>query len=255
MNQVDLAALALALAFAYRGYRTGFVAVVLGLTGGLLAFGMAAALAPVLAPALAPFVTEPVGLPGFLLRPVLVVALTVVLRFLLGFAVRELTSVLRLLVGGVPPLALADRLLGILPAAALGGLLALAMVLLALALPRQLGVRDVAERSWIARTVISHPQRTLHGLRDLVERLLTETPRVNGYVLAVGVAGLVLATTAAGRVRGQAYAVSRQNAPTRRESRPPVAEAVDPFAWARAALGVGVALTMALGLLLVGNAR
>ena len=135
MNPVDIAALFLVCAFGYKGYRTGLVSVVLGLTGGLLAFGMAAVLAPLLAPAVTPLVSDWLGVPSMFVRAVLVVGLTMGLRFLLGFAVRELTSVIRLLIHAVPPLALADRLLGIIPSALVGVLVVVVLVFVGMTLP------------------------------------------------------------------------------------------------------------------------
>ena len=252
VNQVDIAALALVLAFGYKGYRTGFIAVLLGLTGGLLAFGLAAVLAPVLAPLVVPFAAGRLRVPAYLIHPALVVALTFALRFMLGYAVRELTGVLRLLVRGVPPLAAADRLLGILPAAALGGLLAVALLLVTMALPSSLGLRRYVQDSWVARTLISHPERTLHHLRNAGERLLTDPPRINRVVLSIGVAGLGLATVSAGRLRGPARSAAVSQAPTRRAPSSAYAGtgALEPFAWARALLGVGVALVVAAALVL-----
>ena len=257
VNQLDLAALALVVVCAYKGYRTGLVGLLLGLTGGLLAFGLAAALVPLLAPLVTPFAADQLRLPALLIRSALLIVLTFTLRFLLGFAVRELTGVLRLLIRGVPPLALADRLLGVVPAAAFGGLLALAVMAVTLALPRQMGVRGLAEDSWLVRTVISRPEQTLARIRDVGARLLTDPPRVNGLVLIAGVAGLGVATVGAGRLRGQAQAAAFQGAPTRRATRATSAEVelADPLAWIRAVFGVGVALVMAAGLMLFIGTR
>jgi uncharacterized membrane protein required for colicin V production len=250
VNQVDIAALALVLAFAYKGYRTGFIAVLLGLTSGLLAFGLAAALAPLLAPLVAPVAAERLRIPAFLILPALVVTLTFALRFVLGYAVRELTGALRLLVRGVPPLALADRLMGIVPAAALGGVLAVAVLAVAPALPATLGVRRHVEDSWVTRTLVNHPERTLQRLRDAGGRLLSNPPRVNRVVLGAGVAGLALATVSAGRLRPPARSAALSEAPTRHapDHRYAEADTFDPLAWARALLGVGVALAIAAGL-------
>ena len=257
MNQIDLTALTLVLLFGYKGDRTGFVAVVLGLRGGLLAFGLAAALAPLLAPAVSPLVAERLGVPAPLIRPGLVVALTVALRFLLNFAVRELASVLGLVIRAVPPLALADRLLGVIPSAALGALLALAIVLVALHLPTALAGRERVEDSWVARNVVARPEQTVRRLRDLGARLLTEPPRVNAYVLSAGVAGLELAAVAAGRLREPARVAAFHEAPTRRMRRPATAEAelADPLAWVRLTSGVGVALALAAGLVFLSSVR
>jgi uncharacterized membrane protein required for colicin V production len=251
VNQVDVAALALVLAFAYKGYRTGFIAVLLGLTGGVLAFGLAAVLAPVLAPMVSPVVADRLGVPAVLIRPALVVALTLLLRFVLGYAVRELTSVLRLLVQSVPPLALADRVLGILPAAALGALLALAIVVTALALPRSLGLRGYVDDSWIAQTLIRQPRQTLRHIWNTANRLVTDPPRVNGGVVVAGVAGLGVATVAAGRLRNSLRAVALAEAPARRNGRAALADVrtFEPLGAARAVLGVGIGLAVVAGLL------
>jgi uncharacterized membrane protein required for colicin V production len=203
VNPIDLAALLLVVAFGYKGYRTGLISVVLGLTGGLLAFGMAAVLAPMLAPALTPVVSDRLGVPSIVMRSVLVVGLTIGLRFLLGFAVRELTSVIGLLIREVPPLALVDRLLGIVPSAALGALLALALVFIVVKLPVGVPGQAQAEASWMARTVVNRPENAARRLRDLGVRLMTRPPQVNSYVLGAGVAGLAVATFSATRLRGQ----------------------------------------------------
>jgi hypothetical protein len=132
----------------------------------------------------------------------------------------------------------------------LGALVTVALVLVALALPGSLGLRDHVEDSWIARTVLSQPHRTLQRLRDTADRLLTEPPRVNGLVLTAGVSGLAVATVAAGRLRGAARSAALAAAPTRRVPRTAVgeAEAFDPLAWARTLVGVGIGLTLAAGL-------
>jgi uncharacterized membrane protein required for colicin V production len=253
MNQVDLAALALVLAFAYRGYRSGVIGLLLGLTGGLVAFLLAALLAPLLAPYLAPFVTDTVRLPEFLLRPVLIVGLTLALRFVLGFAVRELSHVIRMAIQAVPPLALLDRLLGIVPGAALGAMLVLALLLVALALPTEWGVRDAAAESWTVRTVVSQPEETLRRLWSLAETLLTNPPRLDGLVLGVGVTTLAAAAVGARQLRGPARQVAFEEAPTLRTHRTAVTEAAgfDPPAVIRIVLGVGVALALAAALMAV----
>ena len=103
-------------------------------------------------------------------------------------------------------------------------------------------------------------------MRGLAARLLTEPPRVNGFILGLGIAGLGVATLASGRLRGPARAAMRRPSPHRRgaetgshlasaararQSPGSAAEAElsDPLVWLRAVLGVGVALLMAAGLL------
>lgn len=257
MNSVDLAALLLVLAFAYRGYRTGLVRVVLGLTGGLLAFGLAAALAPVAASAVSPLVSERLGVPAWLLRPALLVALTLALRFLIGFAVRELVAVISLLIRGVPPLALADRLLGIMPAALLGAALALAVVAVAQTLPLGADVDRQIDDSWLVRAVVSRPEDTLRRAWQIGERAITDPPRVNGYALGLGLGGLALAAFAAGRLRGPVLTAARAEAPTRRMPGRAVTqpESAEPLAWARISAGVLLGLAMVVGLLVASSAR
>jgi uncharacterized membrane protein required for colicin V production len=258
VNQIDAAVLTLVLLFAYKGWRTGFVGVALGLTGGLLAFGLSAVLAPLLAPTVTPLVAERFGVPGALVRPALVVGLTVALRFVLGLAVRELAGVLRLAIRGVPPLALADRLLGVLPSAALGAALALALVLVALQLPHDVAGYRPVEDSWTVRNVVNRPGETVARLRAAGERLLTDPPRVNGFALGLGAAGLALAGFTVARLGGAPRAADFHEAPTRRSRRPApaaVAEAGDPLALARLILGLGVALAMMAALVLLSAAR
>lgn len=256
MNGIDLAALLLVLAFGYRGYRTGLVSVVLGLTGGLLAFGMAAVLAPMLAPAITPLVSDQLGVPSVLVRSVLVVGLTIALRFLLGYAVRELASVIGLLIRGVPPLALVDRILGIIPSALLGALLVVALVFIAVKVPANVPAQQQVDESWVARNVVNRPENAVQRLRSLAERAVTRPPQVNGYVLGAGVAGLAVASFAATRLRRPAYAAAAREARTRRMVRPmPTAGAVDPVAGVRVIFGVGVALAMAIALFFLSGAR
>jgi uncharacterized membrane protein required for colicin V production len=256
VNPIDIAALFLVCAFGYKGYRTGLVSVVLGLTGGLLAFGMAAVLAPLLAPTVTPLVSDRLGVPSVFVRAVLVVGLTIGLRFLLGFAVRELTSVIRLLIHAVPPLALADRLLGIIPSALVGVLVVVALVFVAVKLPVAVPGRAQVEESWVARNVVNRPEDVVRSLRNLGERLLTRPPRVNSVVLGAGVAGLAVAAFAAGRLRGPASAAAVREAPTRRmPPRTAAREATEPLAWIRVTFGIGVALAMAAGLVFLSGAR
>jgi uncharacterized membrane protein required for colicin V production len=261
VNQIDLAVLTLVLLFGYKGYRTGFIGFLLGLTGGLLAFALAAALAPLLAPVVTPLVSERLGVPSALVRPALVVVLTMGLRLVLGRAVRELAAVLGLVIRGVPPLALLDRLLGVVPSAALGGLLALALVLVALQLPTDVAGRRSVDDSWVAHNIIRQPEQTVGRLKALGERLIADPPRANGLVLGLSVAGLVLAGLTVARLGGPARTAAFHEAPTRRSRRggsaPPVADAEtsDPLALIRVTLGVGVALAMMAALVFLSNGR
>lgn len=253
VNPFDATVVALVVAFGYRGYRSGAIGLVLGLTGGLLAFGLAAAMAPLIAPQIEPLLSDRLGVPSLVVRPTLVVVVSFGLRWLLGYAVRELTAALRLVVRSVPPLAWADRLLGIVPAAALGGLLGVAVVVAAGALPASLGARDAAADSWVARTIIAHPGQTLQSVGALAVRLVREPPRINGVVLGFGTVGLMVAWVGSTRLRAD----GGRRAPTRSAAaRPaPVTEAAPPMIWTRTALGVGVALALAVLLLTVIRVR
>jgi uncharacterized membrane protein required for colicin V production len=247
VNQFDLGALALVLAFGYRGYRVGLLGVVLGLTGSLLAFALAAVLAPLLAPAVAPLLADRLGVPSALVRPLLVVGLTLLLRVALGFVVGEVRAVLQMIVRAVPPLALLDRLLGVLPLAGLGALLGVGVVLAAINLPLGAEVQESAERSWTARRVIAEPRESWTAVRDGAERLLTDPPRVNGYALAAGTVSLAVAAGAARRLRGPTREMARE-APTVRRVALAASDAPDPLAPLRATFGVGVGLALAAAL-------
>jgi hypothetical protein len=76
-------------------------------------------------------------------------------RLILGLIFRELLLALRPVLHLLPPLRLADHLLGTLPGIAMGGLLVLVLLLLGLALPLDHRVRDTTARSYVARAVAS----------------------------------------------------------------------------------------------------
>lgn len=173
INLFDIAVLALILLLGYQGWRRGAVAVVLGIAGGVLAFVLAALLAPLLAPVVTPLLGGRLGVPEAFVRPLIVVLLTLALRFALGFALRELAAATTSMIRAVPPLALLDRALGVLPMALFGALLGVVVVAGALALPRDAGVRDRAEQSWVARNVLAEPGRTWQRGRDAFEALLS----------------------------------------------------------------------------------
>jgi uncharacterized membrane protein required for colicin V production len=253
MTEFDLLAAALVLAFAYGGYRRGLIAFALQLVGGALAFALAA----VLAPHLAPRVAALTGLPGALARPVLVVALTGLLRFIFGFALREAGYTLRTVLRLVPPLALLDRVLGIVPGAALGAVVVLALTLAALTLPLPQSLRDAAAASWLARHVVAHPEETVRALRQLWEEWVVTPPRISLLPLAVGTGGLWLAAIAGYRLRRSLQVAALRAAPTVRVPRtaPGEAEAAGELALARLVLGVLTAGAMIAALLAYGLLR
>jgi uncharacterized membrane protein required for colicin V production len=253
VGQYDVAAAALLLAFGYGGYRRGFVVFVLQLAGGVLAFALAAVLAPVLAPQVAPLVQ----LPEPLVRPAAVVALSVVLRYVFGFAVRELAAAVRGLLDAIPPLALLDRVLGIVPGVALGGLFVLAVTLALLSLPLGGKAHDAAAGSWLARHVLMEPQAVVATLRHLWDGLVVFPPRLGSLPVSLGVAGLWLGAFAAYRLRGEASERSMREAPTRRIAGPRGATvaAADPLAVPRAALGLAAAGAVMAVLVLLSRAH
>lgn len=161
VNGVDLAAVLVVLACGYRGYRSGLLGLAIGLVGGVLAVTLAVLLAPLLAPSVSPFISERLGVPSFAVRPLIVVVLATALRFALGFIVGQVAAVVRGILRGIPPLAFADRALGILPMAALGAGFALALVAVGTVSPAGWGIRQSATDSWTARTVLAQPERSL----------------------------------------------------------------------------------------------
>ena len=253
VTQFDFAALALVVAFGYGGYRRGLLQFVLQLTGGLLAFGLAAVLAPFLAPS----VTGLTRLPEALAGPAAVIALTAVLRFVFQFAVRELAVALRAIIHGIPPLALLDRVLGIVPGMALGSVFVLAVALTALRLPLGGGARQAVESSWLARTVITRPDEVARQVRRLWDELVLTPPRLGMLPLATGIGGLWLAAFAAFRMRPASAARELEHMPTEhtpyRSGRG--AEHADPLAVPRAALGVLAAAAMMAALLMMSRMR
>lgn len=253
MTEFDLLAAALVLAFAYGGYRRGLIAFALQLAGGVLAFALAAALAPHLAPRVAALT----DLPGALARPALVVALTVLLRFVFGFALREVGYTLRTLLRLVPPLALLDRVLGIVPGAALGAVVVLALTLAALTLPLPQSLRDAAAASWLARYVVAHPEDAVRTVRQIWQEWVVMPPRISLVPLAAGTGGLWLAAIAGYRLHRPLHIAALRAAPTVQVPRPPAgeAEAAGELAPARLLLGLLAAGAMIAALLAYGLLR
>ena len=250
VTQYDIVAAALLLVFGYSGYRRGLLGFVLHLTGGVLAFGLAAALAPLFAPQIA----RSVRLPAIIVQPAAIVVLTAALRVLFGFAVRELATALQAMAHAIAPLALLDRLLGIIPGLALGALVVLAVTFAALALPLGQTTREVAAESWVARNVVTRPEDALTTLQRLWNALVMAPPRLSLAPLAVGVGGLWVGAFAARRAR-RAHAVgAAQEASTRAVIRRPAAQEIaDPLAFPRTVLGILLATAMMAALLLVGH--
>jgi hypothetical protein len=244
---------ALVLVFAYAGYRRGLLAFVLLLAGGMLAFALAA----VLAPPLAAYVAPALRLPEVVARPVAVVLLTGGLRFVFGFAVRELAAVVRALVHAIRPLALVDHALGVAPGTGLGVLVVLAVTLGALALPDGNRIHDEAARSWLARNVIEQPEETLAAVRRLWDELIVTPPDIAVLPLAAGIGGLWLGAVAAWWLRRGGPYQDLSEAPTRRVLRPASAEAgvADPMAVPRFLAGLAAASLMMAMLLLLTQLR
>lgn len=252
MTGFDTAAAALMLVFAYSGYRRGLLTFVLHLTGGVLAFGLAAALTPIVTP----LIVRRLDLPLGIAQPGTIVAVTLTLRGLFGFAVRELAACLRVVLRAVPPLAWADHMLGVAPGLALGGIVVIAIALVALTLSLPPGAHDAVASSWLVRNVLTHPDETLATVRRAWNRLMLSPNPLDALPLAVGTGGLWLGAFAARRFRGQAVVERWDDAPTRRMVAPAAAEDdVDAMALPRAALGVSAAGAVVAALYLLGRLR
>jgi uncharacterized membrane protein required for colicin V production len=249
MSAFDVVAGALLAVCAYGGYRRGLLAIVLHLTGGLLAVALAVALAPLLAPWAARLVDVPLPIA----RPAAVVVLGLVLRVVFGYAVREVVTLARGALRAVPPLRLADQILGIGPGLALGAVVVLAIALAALNAPLDERLRAPVASSWVVRTVISRPEETLAVLRRLWDELVVSPSRLSALPLAAGVSGLWLAAFA---VRGLGPRTGAPPTPRRsrpRRSVPPAAVTADPVPVVRAVGGVVLAGALMAALLVVGR--
>jgi uncharacterized membrane protein required for colicin V production len=252
MTHFDLAALALLLVFGYSGYRRGLVVFVLQLAGGVLAFALAAFMAP----ALVPYLAQHLRVPDALLRPVAIAGLTLVLRAIFEFAVRELALALRGVLDAVPPLTLIDRTLGIVPGLALGGLVVLAITLALLSLPKENGLHGAAAESWLARNVVTRPEEAIASVRRMWAGLVLAPPRMGLLPVAAGAAALWLGALAAWRMRDKTDERLLREAPTRPMPHAYATEdTVDLFAWARATLGLAAAGAIAVLLLLLIHLR
>jgi uncharacterized membrane protein required for colicin V production len=160
MNWFDAAALVLLLLFAWRGYRRGLLSWLAGVGGSLLALALAVVLAPVIAPLLAP----QFGWGRTLSERVVFVGLLFGLRLITSWALRELVASLRPLFKAMPPLALADHLLGTLPSLIAGAVVVGLVLLAAFFLPVDRRLHDAATQSFVGRTAAAET-------RQLVQRL------------------------------------------------------------------------------------
>lgn len=252
MTQYDLAAVAALLAFGYSGYRRGLIVFVLQAAGSVLAFALAAVLAPALVPSLA----SAIDLPEMALRPLAVAALTLALRVLFGFALRELAAVVRALLDAVPPVAAIDRMLGIVPGLALGALVVLAVSLALLTLHAAGPLHTAVTESWLARHVLTQPEAVLATVRRLWDELVAVPPHSATAPVVAGVGGLWMSALVVWRWRGTA-AQRPERVPTRRALRAPETTALmaDPLAGPRAALGVLTAVGVMALLVVLARLR
>ncbi len=147
LNWFDAAAAGLLILFGWRGYRRGLIRWLAGMGASLLALVTAIALAPVVAP----LVARHSSLIGIVAERLTFVALLFLLRFLLGWAVHELVAALRPVMRALQPLDLLDHLLGVIPSLALGAVLVLALLAVALLLPVNQRLHDAASRSYVGR--------------------------------------------------------------------------------------------------------
>ncbi len=147
LNWFDAAAVGVLLLFGWRGYRRGLVAWLAGIGASVLALAAAYALTP----ALSPIVAGHSALGGAIVERLTFVALLFLLRFLLGWALREFVASLRPVLRALPPLNLLDHVLGVLPSLTLGLVLILAVLAVALLLPVDGRLHAAAAQSYAGR--------------------------------------------------------------------------------------------------------
>lgn len=156
----DAAALILLLLFAWRGFRRGLLSWLAGIGTTFLSF----ALSFVLTPAVGLLLPRHAGWDTILGQRLAFVVLLIALRLVLGYALRELVAALRPILRALPPLYLADRLLGVVPSLALGGALVLLLLFCALYLPIDRRVHDAAAQSYLDRVVAGNAPAALRLL-------------------------------------------------------------------------------------------
>jgi membrane protein required for colicin V production len=162
LNWVDFTAVALLLLFAWRGFRRGALGWIASLGAWLLALVGAFALAPVAAP----LVAGQTGVGRIVGERLAFLVLLVVLRFVLGWAMRELVASVRPLLRALPPLDLLDHLLGVIPSLVIGALLVVIVVLVALLLPIDGRVRRATAESYIGRLTVAEGASAVQSLPE-----------------------------------------------------------------------------------------
>ena len=163
LNWFDAAMGALLLLFAWRGYRRGLLSWLAGLGASLLAFALAFALAPTVTAAFAPHA----GLAKGLSERFAFIALLLGLRLVMGWAAHELVASLRPLLRALPPLALVDHLLGVVPSLLMGLLVVALLLIAALVLPVDRRLHQGAADSLIGHTLELQVERAAQRLPEL----------------------------------------------------------------------------------------
>jgi uncharacterized membrane protein required for colicin V production len=169
LNWFDAFVVAVLLLFGWRGFRRGALSWLAGLGASLLALAAAFALAPVVTPLL----VSHSSFVGVIAERLTFVALLFAFRFLLGWAVRELVASIRPVLRLMRPLDLMDRLLGILPSLALGCVLVLAVLAVALLVPVDRRLHETASRSYVGRLATLE---TVHAAEALTHGDLYSAP-------------------------------------------------------------------------------
>jgi uncharacterized membrane protein required for colicin V production len=172
----DAAAFLLLLLFAWHGFQRGLLSWIVGVGAALLSL----ALSLVLSPVVAGFFEHQSPWTRIAGERIAFVVLLIGLRIILGLALREFVRALRPVLNAVPPLALLDHLLGIVPSLVLGVCVVLLALLAALFLPLDSRVHDLAARSAVDRLALSESNALLARLPR--SGLLTDPQRV----LAIG---------------------------------------------------------------------
>jgi uncharacterized membrane protein required for colicin V production len=156
----DLAVAIVLVLFAWRGYRRGalrwmasLAALILSLLGAYL-----------LAPHLTSLVAGHSTFGRLIAERITFVVVLVVLRVVVGWAMQELVSSVRPLLRALPPLDLLDHLLGVIPSLAIGAVLVLLALAVAILLPIDQRIHSAAASSYTAQLV---SVQASHALRRL----------------------------------------------------------------------------------------
>jgi len=173
LNWFDASAFVILALFAWQGYRRGALGWIAAIGSSLLALAGAFVLAPVIGQAVA----GRSELGRLVAERIAFLVLLVALRMVLGWVMHELVASLRSILWALPPLGLIDRLLGVVPSLAFGGLLIIIVLFAAIMLPINRRLHNAAVQSYlghVAAVEIARAGQTIPrgGLLSSPERIL-----------------------------------------------------------------------------------